>query len=239
MDTSLIFRLPNRSLPSEEEQLRDLWKVALLLEPCGLPLTKWYPPADTPENSLLNEAFDANGPTTAALAVLRAQEQTDSVGGLRITGVWNGKEDDGAAVMTSSLSVLEGNPICSFKLGTKGVEALHNREQALTVLKGLLAIWPALAMEFGPYKYFSMQQVFPNKPGAGWMLYLPREIEATQLPEAHELVPVMEGRTQKGTIIVSVADEAFSADNPEHVKVANAIEVRLADQGLLPRYADL
>ena len=239
MDTSLIFRLPNRNLPSEEEQLRDLWKVALLLEPCGLPLTKWYPPADTPEHSLLNEAFDANGPTTAALAILRSQEQADSVEGLRIAGVWNGKEDDGAAVMTSSLSVLEGNPICSFKLSTKGVGALHNKERVLVILQGLLAIWPALTMEFGPYKYFSMQQTFPNKPGAGWMLYLPREIETNQLPEAHELVRVMEGRKQKGTIIVSIADEAFSADNPEHVKLANAIEVRLADQGLLPQFTDL
>ncbi|VBT21791.1 LysR family transcriptional regulator [Burkholderia pseudomallei] len=239
MDTSLIFRLPNQSLPSEEEQLRDLWKVALLLEPCGLPLTKWYPPADTPEHSLLNEAFDANGPTTAALAILRTEEQANSVEGLRIAGVWNGKEDDGAAVMTSSLSAVEGNPICSFKLSTKRVEAFHNKEQVLAVLKGLLEIWPALTMEFGPYKYFSMQQTFPNKPGAGWMLYLPRAIEANQLPEAHELVRVMDGRKQRGTIVVSIADEAFSAENVEHVKAANAIEVRLADQGLLPRYADL
>ena len=37
----------------------------------------------------------------------------------------------------------------------------------------------------------------------------------------------------------SKANEAFSADNPEHVKAANAIEVRLADQGLLPQYKDL
>lgn len=50
-----------------------------------------------------------------------------------------------------------------------------------------------------------------------------------------DLVPVMEGDKQKGTIIVSVSDSVFSADNPAHVKTANAIEIRLADQDLLPR----
>ncbi|RQR34837.1 hypothetical protein DIE22_16255 [Burkholderia sp. Bp9142] len=109
----------------------------------------------------------------------------------------------------------------------------------LSFVKGLLDIWAPASIEVGPYKYFSMQQVFPNKPGAGWKLYLPLKITAKQLPEAHELVSVMDCRKQRGTIVVSVADEAFSAENPEHVEVANAIEVRLADQGLLPQYKDL
>lgn len=67
------------------------------------------------------------------------------------------------------------------------------------------------------------------------MLYLAQAITPQELPEAAELVPVMEGDQQKGTIIVSVMNEVFSADNPAHLKIANAIEVRLADQDLLPR----
>jgi len=59
------------------------------------------------------------------------------------------------------------------------------------------------------------------------------------VPEARELIPVMDDRQQRGTIIVSVIDEPFSADNPEHVKVANAIEVRLVDQDLLPLFSEL
>lgn len=43
---------------------------------------------------------------------------------------------------------------------------------------------------------------------------------------------------QLGTIIVSVTEEPFSGVNPEHVKVANSIEVRLVDQDL-PRFTDL
>ena len=44
---------------------------------------------------------------------------------------------------------------------------------------------------------------------------------------------------QIGTIIVSVTDEPFNDENPEHVKIANAIEIRLVDQDLLPRYVDI
>ena len=65
------------------------------------------------------------------------------------------------------------------------------------------------------------------------MLYLPTAIASEALPEAAELVPVTENGRQTGTIIVSVSDEVLSADNPDHVQIANAIETRLADQDLL------
>jgi hypothetical protein len=104
------------------------------------------------------------------------------------------------------------------------------------LIYGLLELWPlAVDIEVGPLMYYTDHRVFPKRPGAGWMLYLPQPIANKQLPEAAELVPVMEGDKQKGTIIVSVSDNVFSVDNPEHVKIANAIEIRLADQDLLPR----
>ena len=83
-------------------------------------------------------------------------------------------------------------------------------------------------------------RTFKDRPGVGWMLYLPRELTVQQVPEARALVPVMEqadkGRErQVGTIVVSVTDAPFSDQDPEHVRIANAIETRLADQDLLPR----
>ena len=82
--------------------------------------------------------------------------------------------------------------------------------------------------------------VFPGRPGAGWMLYLPKVLTVSQVPEAEALVPMPEpGKNQTGTIIVSVTEAAFSDRDAEHVRIANKIEVRLVDQDLLPRYADL
>ncbi|CAG9219294.1 hypothetical protein PSP6_420010 [Paraburkholderia tropica] len=71
------------------------------------------------------------------------------------------------------------------------------------------------------------------------MLYLPHVLTPAQVPEARALIPVMRDGQQQGTIIVSVTDEVFDVNNRAHVKAANDIEIRLADQDLLPRFIDL
>jgi hypothetical protein len=68
---------------------------------------------------------------------------------------------------------------------------------------------------------------------------LPHALTPAEVPEARALVPVFREGKQQGTIIVSVIDEVFDASNSEHVKIANDIEIRLADQDLLPRFVDL
>jgi hypothetical protein len=240
MHITLTFRLTQDTLPTELEQLQDLWKVALLLTPLGLPLDDWYPPADTPEDSIRNLAFDKDGPTSAALAILHAQKQEKELPGLRMFGVWNGRNRDGGVAIDSTLTVMPSNRICTFRLLSKLVPALSDKEKILSLIHGLLDIWPASMIEIGPLKYFTMQQVFPKRPGVGWMLYLPSVLTTKEVPEAQALVPVMnDNKTQRGTIIVSVTDEPFSTENKEHVKIANAIEIRLVDQDLMPLYADL
>lgn len=91
---------------------------------------------------------------------------------------------------------------------------------------------------FGPRKYFT-NSVFNDRPGVSWMLYLPHTLTPAQVPEARVLIPVMREDKQQGTIIVSVTDDVFDVSNRAHVKVANDIEIRLADLDLLPRFVDL
>ncbi|WP_369054878.1 immunity 52 family protein, partial [Burkholderia gladioli] len=86
---------------------------------------------------------------------------------------------------------------------------------------------------------YADKQVFDDKPGVGWMLYLPKPITSQQVPEAHSLLPVTIDGKQIGTIIVSVIDAPFSMDNPGHIETANRIEIRLVDMDLLPRYTDV
>ncbi|WP_195760360.1 Imm52 family immunity protein [Burkholderia pseudomallei] len=61
-----------------------------------------------------------------------------------------------------------------------------------------------------------------------------------QVPEAHALITVPEaGKRLTGTIVVSITDAPLSLDNPEHVAIANRIEIGLVDQDLLPAYVDI
>jgi len=123
------------------------------------------------------------------------------------------------------------------------VPDIERWEVPLAWMKRAIAICSPSACTFGPY-WHSDHKVLEDRPGVGWMLYLPETLSVQQVLEARALVPVdgldSSGRpTQIGTFIVSVTDEPFSDENPEHVNIANAIEIRLADQDLLPRYADL
>lgn len=81
------------------------------------------------------------------------------------------------------------------------------------------------------------EPVFFDKPSVGWMLYLPVELTAADVPEAQKLEPVIdEAGRQTGTIVISVADEVFDDANEEHRKTAHAVEIHLADRDLLPRF---
>nr|WP_256505738.1 Imm52 family immunity protein [Cupriavidus sp. WGlv3] len=89
-------------------------------------------------------------------------------------------------------------------------------------------------------RYTEVCSWFSDRPAVGWMLYLPMLLTEQQIPEARALISVPdEDNKRVGTIVVSVTDTPFSGTDPEHVRAANAIEVRLVDQDLLPRYIDL
>ena len=232
----LTFQLQEAILPSRELHLRTLWRVGRLFEPFGLPIEHWHPPASTRKRSRSLAAFDRNGPTPAALEILRLQDEKDAMTDYRRTGVWTGKDKGTGGALSISFSSNPKLPTCLFYAQFENIDALGQAKNMQQFVNSLLDIWPrASAIEVGPFKYYTTHRVFPKRPGAGWMLYLPRPIARAQLPEAAELVPIEENGKQEGTMIVSVADSPFSIDNPEHVRIANAIEVRLADQDLLPR----
>jgi hypothetical protein len=106
------------------------------------------------------------------------------------------------------------------------------------VLSAVVRIYDSLYVTFGPFFYYT-NKVFEDRPGVSWMLYLPHALTAAQVPEARALIPVVHDDKQLGTIIVSVTDDVFDVNNRDHVKAANDIEIRLADQDLLPRFVDL
>ena len=208
------------------------------------PLGKeWLLTGDDEQASLLYRAFDSKGElTTAAEAVLETEYKGRSN---RSLSAWNGELGRGAgASITYSF---HGEAWPAWKLD---IEYAGNDLARLGGAKGAIELLATIASALGPScisvargQYFE-KQVFQDRPGVGWMLYLPQALSVQQVPDARALIPVIakdgtsEGK-QIGTIIVSVTDAPFSDENPEHVRIANAIEIRLVDQDLLPRYADL
>lgn len=221
---------------SLEAQHVNLWRVAKELGELGMPLNTWFPPAETEAESLLNKSFDASGPTPAALAMAKAMQNKE----LDSFGAWNGAEaEEKGAGMTLAVDHNYRVFPTLFKLGVgPAIAALDGHESMLHVLKLVLELWSPFLVEVAPYSYHD-HRAFPDKPGVGWMLYLPFAIKRDQVPEAAEVIPVLgDDKKQKGTIVVST-HETFDVQNKAHVKLANAIEIRLVDQDLLMRRADI
>lgn len=205
-------------------------------------LSEWFLTGDTKEEARLYPVYEADGsPTSAAIAVLK-EEYREEGHLAKSIAMWNGREQrkDGA---TLSLA-FDNSPLAhdfDLSLGEEGPDAsrLGDFESVAQVVAAIADAYAPAYVTAAPRKY-SPRQVFDDKPGVGWMIYLPQKITIQQVPEARALIPVKgEDGKQIGTIIVSVTDAVFSVDNPQHVEVANRIEIRLVDQDLLPAYADI
>jgi hypothetical protein len=237
----LFFRRELSTLIDVESQLGELYEFSRVLGEFSPLLQRWFLSSDQSKDEASRyEAFDVNGPTAAAMAVLG--QKSKGVIDIRSVSLWNGADVDAEnATISSRTNVLGRADTVELALRVK--PSVVDWKTPVAWLQKAIAIWHPSVATFGPY-WYSDHKVFEDRPGASWMLYLPRVLTVQQVPEARALVPVMgtneNGKEKQiGTIVVSVIDEPFSDENPEHVKVANAIEIRLVDQDLLPRYADL
>jgi hypothetical protein len=218
-------------LPSIDDQYNDLWKLAKFLETAGFPMNEWFPPADFPAASLLNQAFSATGPSPAALAMCKA-DKANLASDLRMLGVWNGMEDAGGAAYTMTYNTSRIPSSLSFS--AQDASAFLDYRNVVKFVQSIIGLWNPMLVKVAPAGY-GEKSIFPDRPPVGWMIYLPFEISARQVPEAAQIIPIMaaDGKKRQGSLIITTTD-TFDVDNPDHIKRANAIETRLVDQDLLP-----
>lgn len=195
-----------------------------------LRLDQWLLAGNTVTEAEMYTVFDNGQPTVSAIAVSEALLKGAS--DPRSIKIWNGQEESQGA---SAMYIGRPNPNISLLTFTAGPDAFTDDWKAISnAISKAAVLWKSAYITLHSNGYWP-HQTFKDRPGVGWMLYLDKVITLRQVPEARALVPVMDGKQQIGTIIVSEIDGPFSDANPEHVRVANQIEVRLADLDLLPR----
>lgn len=233
------FKVDLTNPPTLDDELKRLFLLRQHVRKYSPKLDEWFLTGDSKDEAYHYAAFDDHGPTTAAAAVLRERMRSEgpTLTVVRSFGLWNGESGGDGASMQSLYR--QTNEPSFVYFNTRLPDFLVYANVLPTVLQ-MVQIWKPLFVTAGPYFY---DPVFKDRPGVAWMLYLPRALSVQQVPEARALVPVMGLTTsgkeiQTGTVIASITDEVFSEENTEHVRIAHAIEVRLADQDLLPRYAD-
>ncbi|EDZ97650.1 conserved hypothetical protein [Burkholderia sp. H160] len=203
---------------------------------------KWYLGGDTLQDALQYEVFSNGATSKVAIDDLKSEYGTGKkLQRSKAIGLWNGRQDSGATAIISLMidtGVLSSSVELSLDEKANGLSRLGDYKAVAEVVAKVAELYCSLYVTFGPRAY-QEQQVFDDRLGVSWMLYLPHALTAAQVPEARALIPVMRQDKQQGTIIVSVTDDVFDVNNRAHVKAANDIEIRLADQDLLPRYVDL
>ncbi|MBA0432005.1 MULTISPECIES: Imm52 family immunity protein [Stenotrophomonas] len=121
------------------------------------------------------------------------------------------------------------------------IEAFGESEASVIVRRCIAAIAQTVDVEFvstdavgpkpegkGYQTYYLNHRLFPHRRWLGWMGFVPVLVPHRFIPEAAKM-EVVKGR---GTIIVAV-DEPFDLHNPDHIKRAHQVELRMANAGLL------
>ncbi|OLO04103.1 MULTISPECIES: Imm52 family immunity protein [Salinicola] len=95
-------------------------------------------------------------------------------------------------------------------------------------LRKLSEVMPPRWANVAPFAYFDLA-AFPHREWVGWMALVPDVDLSNEMP----FVALAEYLPDIGTLIVTTK-EPFDPENEEHIKLARATEVFLADRGLLP-----
>ena len=194
-------------------------------------LSEWFMATDSGATDLLYPAYEEGRPGQAMIAIL-AEKYSRTPGEPASISLWDGNKDqkDGAT-LSVNLGFKGGAHVLEIRLYRP--DLLGNSQAVAGVVAVIARALQAEYVTVAPTRYHH-KRVFHDRLGVGWMLYQPRRLTTSQVPDAQLLIPVPLDRRESGTIIVTLKDEIFSLGAPEHVSTANRIEVRLVDQDLLP-----
>ncbi|QXF35785.1 hypothetical protein CE143_23275 [Photorhabdus luminescens] len=221
--------------------LNDLYPVVQQVNKLSNKQSGWHLPENSLEERLLYRAFDENGPTEYALKHFEAT--FDEKSKLIVKSLSDGNYEDNNSILYTSEDEIYNNPI---RLGKTNISiniSLKKEDVSfdkfIVFIKNLISNCksPFILVDTRGYS-LKQKQVFPDRVYAGWMLYLPIEIDPTLVPMAEEIISISDKNDKKGSLIITTKD-IFDIENQEHINKANDIEICLRDLQILPLMTEL
>jgi hypothetical protein len=229
-----------------DSPLRDAGSALEALRPYTLwlgerdpTLKRWWLGGESLEEAQQYEAYsDGINGHTAAKAVISTEFKGKRA---PVVFIWNGEEDDskGASLVLSVTEAIYPSKVQFSPGGPIAGSCLGDYKQTSEFVAMLARDTNAECCFVYNQAGYGKRMTFKDRPGVGWMLYLPRVFTQAELPEARALIPVMKDKKQMGTIIVSITDGVFDYRKPEHLEIARAIETRLVSNDWLPTWAQM
>jgi len=220
---------------SVTECFSELYNSVLVVEKITKTKQVWYLTDYSRKNASEYIVFDGNKPFENIYSVFDKRYKKNFP--LINESIWNGQPDGQACSITHYMKFIldprKSNVLIDIdEMATNSSDMI---DSLLLLSQRDNRIW--IMVDSKGY-WLHEKNVFPDRVYVGWMLYLPHKILPELVPEAAQVVPVMNGDTQKGTIIVST-NEIFDGSKKEHIEKANDIEIRLLDLGYLPLMTEL
>ncbi|WP_340618617.1 hypothetical protein [Xenorhabdus entomophaga] len=197
----------------------------------------WYLSGDTPEEALTRVAFDKQGITKESIKDF--EDGYTEAYPMVMSGIWDGENNtNGCVIFYHNYRRNQlGQTKIEINLSIKETEFQFNK--LLDFVNFLVShhYAPSITLENGKYS-LKRKQVFPDRLSAGWMLYLPIEINSAMVSMAEEIIPITDKHGEAGSLIITTKD-IFDIENQEHINKANDIEICLRDLQLLPLMAEV
>ncbi|EPY5259249.1 Imm52 family immunity protein [Klebsiella variicola] len=198
---------------------------------------EWYETGYSRKKALEHLAFNKNGITEKTYQKWLKRYIKDTP--LFVESIWDGNDDECSNGISYRKMFFDEKNRVAVNAELNISSDRFEISRVLNMISNLANKFKCshISLESKGYTFHS-RNVFPDRLSVGWMLYLPHVIIPDLVPEAAKVVPVMDGKKQKGTIVVST-EEVFDGNNKEHIGKANDIEIRLLDLGLLPLLTEL
>lgn len=233
MHLELSYPSPHATLPGVADHLRQLLPLLDWLALQGLAVENWYAPAadaGSPEYPACPPAFAGHAPTAAAIAVLHDEDAMRDDNRLRPLALWSGEEDGAGAFLLHTLGTQRYGEPCHLLLQSQFLPQLEQRDTLLALVSALVQWWPASRVEIGissPQEEDAGhdENILLDDPLAAiWMRYLPRVIDASEVPGSNRLhaVHAADG-SRLGTLVLAVDTDRFDPANEAHRQAAREL----------------
>ncbi|OTA18710.1 hypothetical protein Xbed_03063 [Xenorhabdus beddingii] len=203
----------------------------------------WHLPGYTLEEIRENNVFNENGFTDYAIEWYKKDFDEDTKSIIKTLFDVPGDAEQKSTIMYMCQDDIYSEPN---KLGKTNIsisldfeKEKFNISRFIDFIKNLVSHrhFPFIMIDIRGYS-LKQKQVFPDRIYAGWMLYLPIEIDPALVPMAEEIISIADKNRNKGSLIITTKD-IFDIENQAHINKANDIEICLRDLQILPLISEI
>lgn len=192
-----------------------------MLNMCDPKIKAFYGQGKSLEEALNNKLFDIDGFVSSDAHRYISKNLPYA------TSLWDGNPDESMSIMFS-----ETMKKTTVNIDLERYFGIYNMEKLKYFFMGIAGKYQ---LNYFSVCYSNNHGVFPERPSAGWMLYLSIIGDVSVIKNAEEIDDIYLMKNKGKLFIVK---RNYDALNNSHLDASNDLEIELVDAGLLPKYKD-